>query len=223
MTLRAGGPLDPIGELARSGAIAGVIKLASAGLAFIMFVAIALITDERQFGLFGAAYAGASLVSFFNPVGQQSAVLRFWPEYASIGNLPVAQAMMARSLLLAAGGIALSAIAVAAVGFLPWFAGPTPEWLPLCLATALLAVALGWSEVASGAMRAKSVLIAGLLPRDVTWRALTISAVFGLWLMGVEMSATEAILLCAVLLLVAVVPQSCRLIVDTMHGPRQPL
>ena len=52
-----------------------------------MFVAIALVTDERQFGLYSATYAGASLVSFFASVGQQSTVLRFWPQYASAGDI----------------------------------------------------------------------------------------------------------------------------------------
>ena len=51
-----------IGALARSGAVAGLIKLTSAGLAFLMFVVIAMVTDARQFGLFSATYAGASLV-----------------------------------------------------------------------------------------------------------------------------------------------------------------
>jgi O-antigen/teichoic acid export membrane protein len=68
--------------LARSGAVAGVIKLGSAALSFLMFVTFAMITDERQFGLYSATYAGASLVSFFASVGQQSTVLRFWPQYA---------------------------------------------------------------------------------------------------------------------------------------------
>jgi len=43
-----------VAGLARNGAIAGIIKLASAGLSFAMFVAVALVTDERQFGLYSA-------------------------------------------------------------------------------------------------------------------------------------------------------------------------
>ncbi|TGT56730.1 lipopolysaccharide biosynthesis protein, partial [Mesorhizobium sp. M2E.F.Ca.ET.166.01.1.1] len=53
-----------IPALAKSGAVAGIIKLASAGLSFLMFVAVAMVTNEREFGLYSATYAGASLVSF---------------------------------------------------------------------------------------------------------------------------------------------------------------
>jgi len=112
--------------LARNGAIAGGIKLASAGLSFLMFVVVALVTDERQFGLFSAAYAGASLVSFFNTLGQQSAVLRFWPEHSSSGNLPTAHSFMARSLLVAGAGALASVLLVCAIGLLPWFQAATP-------------------------------------------------------------------------------------------------
>lgn len=54
-----------VGALAKSGAVASIIKLVSAGLSFLMFVAVAMTTDGRQFGLYSAAYAGASLTSFF--------------------------------------------------------------------------------------------------------------------------------------------------------------
>ena len=124
--------------LARSGAIAGIIKLASAGLSFIMFVAVALVTDERQFGLYSATYAGASLISFFASVGQQSAVLRFWPQYTSLGDLPAAQGFMRRSLLVTLCGLLVTSLGIAAIGFLPGVSRNTPEWLPLCLSAALL-------------------------------------------------------------------------------------
>jgi len=163
-------------DLARSGAMAGIIKLASAGLSLVMFFVVALVTDERQFGLYGAAYAGASLASFFNTLGQQSAVIRFWPEHASVGNYRTAHSFMARSLMVAGAGALISAVLVAVIGLIPWFHDDTPEWLPLCFASALLALAMGWSEVTSAAMRAKGTVMAGLIPRDIVWRILVIVA-----------------------------------------------
>lgn len=204
--------------LARSGAIAGVVKLASAGLSFLMFVAIALVTDERQFGLFSAAYAGASLVSFFASVGQQSAVLRFWPEYESAGQRPMAQAFMARSISVTLIGLVATSLGLAAIGLWPGAAARTAEWLPLCLAAALLSFALGWSEFASGALRAKSALLAALLPRDIVWRALVIVAALVMLTRQLEISAIEATLLTAGLLLGAVAPQALRLLAETRQG-----
>jgi O-antigen/teichoic acid export membrane protein len=214
----------PVGILARSGAIAGAIKLISAALSFFMFIAIAMVTDERQFGLFGATYAGASLVSFFSIVGQQAVVLRFWPQYASADDLPAAQAFMLRSLTITIAGLVLCSLGMIALGFLPYVSNNTPEWLGLCLSASLLALGLGWSEVASGALRAKTELIAGLLPRDITWRALTVAVmlVIHFWL-DWKISAESATWICAVLLLLAVAPQSWKLLRDTLSAPRRPL
>lgn len=212
-----------IAGLARSGAIAGIIKLASAGLSFLMFVVIAMVTDERQFGLYGATYAGASLVSFFASVGQQSTVLRFWPQYAGADDLSSAHGLMLRAIVVAFAGVVVSSVLVIAVGFAPYVGEGTPEWLPLCLSAALLSLALAWSEFASGAFRAKGALIAGLLPRDVLWRAATIMAVGALWYAHVKITAVYATLITATLLIVAVLPQSLVLLRDTFRYRREPL
>lgn len=217
-----GGRLS-IAGLLRSGAIAGVIKLASAGLSFVMFVVIAMITDEREFGLYSATYAGASLVSFFASVGQQSTVLRFWPQYAGADDLSSAHGLMLRAIIVALAGVTVSSILVIAVGFAPYVGNDTPEWLPLCLSAALLSLALAWSEFASGAFRAKGALIAGLLPRDVIWRAATIAAVAALWYLDVEITAVSATLITAVLLVVVVLPQSVTLLRATFRAQRKPL
>jgi O-antigen/teichoic acid export membrane protein len=212
-----------VAGLARSGVIAGIIKLASAGLSFAMFVVVALVTDERQFGLYSAAYAGASLVSFFATIGQQSTVLRFWPQYASAGQVGIANGLMARALVIIVGSLAVSSAAIALIGFIPGLNDKTPEWLPLCVATALLSMALGWSEFASGAFRAKSKLVSALLPRDVIWRAVVIVAVGVMYLMHVETDAVTATFITAGLLLLATLPQAVALARDTLRLERTPL
>ena len=212
-----------VAGLARSGVIAGVIKLASAGLSFAMFVVVALVTDERQFGLFSAAYAGASLVSFFATIGQQSTVLRFWPQYASAGQLGIANGLMARALVIIVGSLVVSSAAIVLIGFIPGFSERTPEWLPLCAATALLSMALGWSEFASGAFRAKSALISALLPRDVLWRAAVIGVVGVMYLTHIETDAVTATFITAGLLLLATLPQAVALARDTMRLERAAL
>lgn len=208
-----------IGALARSGAAGGVIKLASAGLTFLVFVAAAMAMDERQFGLFSTAYAGASLVSFFAPVGQHAAVMRFWPQYAGNGDLSSANGLMARALALAAAGVAVASLAVAAGGLLPGMA----EWRGLFLAAALSAFALGWSEFTSCAFRAKGALVAGLLPRDIVWRAASIAAFMAAVFLLPGIGAVVATWLMAGLLLLCVAPQTAVLLRDTVSAPRGPL
>jgi O-antigen/teichoic acid export membrane protein len=209
--------------LARNGAVAGIIKLASAGLSFAMFVVIAMVTDERQFGLYSATYAGASLVSFFASVGQQSTVLRFWPQYLALNKIGIANSLMARAIWVTLGGLVISSLGIVAIGFLPGFSDKTPEWLPLCLSAAVLSFALGWSEFASGAFRAKSALVSALLPRDVIWRAVVIAAVLTMHIMHMTTDAVTATLICAVLLLLATLPQAVILARDTLRLERTPL
>jgi len=212
-----------VAGLARNGAIAGIIKLASAGLSFAMFVAVALVTDERQFGLYSATYAGASLVSFFASIGQQSTVLRFWPQYQSTGATGVANSLMARAIIVTLGGLVVTSALIVLVGFIPGFSLRTPEWLALCLSAALLSFALGWSEFASGAFRAKSRLISALLPRDVIWRGLLLVVVGGLYFAHQSIDAVTATLLTAGTLAAAVLPQAFVLLRETWRIERAPL
>lgn len=212
-----------VSGLAKSGAVAGAIKLGSAALSFLMFVTFAMIMDERQFGLYSATYAGASLVSFFASVGQQSTALRFWPQYAEAGDLPSAHGMMARSILVAFAGVSFSSLLIAAVGFAPYVGRGTPEWLPLCLSAAVLSLALAWSEFASGAFRAKGFLVRGLLPRDIVWRAATIALVLAMRFEHERVSAVTATLITAGVLIVSVLPQTIVLLRDTWASRPAPL
>nr|WP_298093975.1 lipopolysaccharide biosynthesis protein [uncultured Shinella sp.] len=211
----------PICTLVRQGAAAGTIKLASAGLTFLLFMVAAMVTDQRQFGLFSTAYAGASLVSFFSIIGQHAGVMRFWPQYAGAGDIASANGLMARAIGFTLLGLVVSTLLVITIGFLP-VAG-VPEWRPLVLATAALTFALGWSEFTACALRARNNLFAGLLPRDIVWRVAAIAAfaVSGLFSHG--LNAITATMLAAVLLLVCVLPQTIVLLRDTRRMPRGPL
>lgn len=212
-----------VAGLARDGVVAGIIKLASAALSFLMFVVIAKVTDAREFGLFSAVYAGASLVSFFASVGQQATVLRFWPEYAGADDLRSAHGLMARAIVVTLIGLVATSLLVVLVGLVPALGRDTPGWFALCASAAVLSFALGWSEFTSGAFRAKNALISGLLPRDVLWRAVTVVLVMVLWHSRVAVSAVTATLLTAGILLLVTLPQAITLLTDTLKAERGPL
>ena len=203
--------------------IAGIIKLASAGLSFLMFVAVAMVTDERQFGLYSATYAGASLVSFFASIGQPAAVLRFWPQYGTAGKVGTANSLLLRSIVVALSGLIVSSVLIALAGLVPGLSEKTPEWLPLCLAAAVLSFALAWSEFAASALRAKGGLIGALLPRDVLWRALTIAVLAVIWLAHAQIGAVAATWVTAGLLLLSVLPQTVLLLRDALRTERAAL
>ncbi len=212
-----------IPRLARSGAVAGLIKLSSAGLAFLMFAVIAMVTDARQFGLFSTTFAGASLVSFFASAGQQSTVLRFWPQYAGNGDLRSANGLMARAIAVALAGLAASSLLIVVVGFLPFVGRGVEDWLALCLGAAVLAFALGWTEFLSGAFRSKNAIVFGLLPRDVVWRAATIAYVGASYLAGRRIGAVEITFATAAILFVVALPQAVILLSGTLAAQRGPL
>jgi O-antigen/teichoic acid export membrane protein len=212
-----------IGVLARHGAAAGVIKLASAGLTFVLFVTASLATDERQFGLFSTAYAGASLVSFFSIVGQHAAVMRFWPQYAGNGDPASANGLMARSIMVTAAGLAVSSLLMLVAAFLPFAAMAVPEWRALFFATTALAFALGWSEFTACAFRARGALFSGLLPRDIVWRVAVIAAFAASGFLMPQMSASTATWIAAGLLLVCVMPQTVVLLREARRAPGGPL
>ena len=88
------------------------------------------------------------------------------------------------------------------------------------MATALLSMALGWSEFASGAFRAKSQLVSALLPRDVVWRAAVIVVVGGMYLIQMRTDAVTATFITAGLLLLATAPQAFALARDTLRLER---
>ena len=211
----------PLRILARNGAAAGVIKLVSAGLTFLLFVAAAMVTDQRQFGLFSTAYAGASLVSFFSIVGQHATVLRFWPQYAGNRDFSAANSLMARAIRVTLAGLFVSVLLVLCADLLP-VAGAR-EWRALLPATAALTLALGWSEFTACAYRAKDRLFSGLLPRDVLWRLLAILGFAAAGIFDRNVDAVTATWLLAGLLLLCVLPQTIGLIAETLAESHAPL
>jgi O-antigen/teichoic acid export membrane protein len=215
--------LPRLDSLAGAGTVAVVIKLSSAALNFLMFVVAAMVTDVRSFGLFSTAFAAASLISFVNVVGQQSVILRFWPQHAGADRLPAAYAVLVRSTCTVLVGLAAGTVIFLLASVFPWAHDNIPEWQVLCLCAALIAILLGWSEFLSSVFRARDRLFAALLPRDVVWRLAVIVVLgFGWWLYG-PLSAVAVLLLCAGLLALCLLGQTIGLAADMLRAERQAL
>ena len=219
----AGFRLPRLHGLASAGIVAVVIKLSGAGLSFLMFMVAAMVTDVRSFGLFSTAFAAASLVSFVNVVGQQSIILRFWPQHAGAGDSATAYAILLRSMGVVLIGLSAGTVLLVLASILPWVDRGIPEWRQLCLCAAFMAVALGWSEFMSSVFRAKDRLLAALLPRDVIWRlAVILSLAVGWWFYG-PLSALTVTLLSAGLLSLCLLGQTVGLLVEVFRAKRATL
>ncbi len=212
--------LPRLNGLASAGMVAVVIKLSGAGLSFLMFLVAAMVTDVRSFGLFSTAFAAASLVSFVNVIGQQSIILRFWPQHAGADDHETAYAILLRSIGVVMIGLSAGTVIFILASILPWVDRGIAEWRQLCLCAAFMAVALGWSEFLSSVFRAKDRLMAALLPRDVVWRlAVIVSLAVGWWFYG-PLSALTVMLLSAGLLSLCLLGQTISLLVEVWRAKR---
>ena len=162
--------------LLRSGAAAGAIKVGGGLGNYLMFVALAQVTSAREFGLCAADFSVAGLLGVIGSAGQQSAVLRFWPEWTAKGDQGHAARLVGYSMRIACVGQLAIILFAAAVGLTASGLGADPAWAWLGAATGLLAAGLGYSEVLSGFLRARGHVFFALLPKDIVWRAIVLLA-----------------------------------------------
>ncbi|TWH01318.1 O-antigen/teichoic acid export membrane protein [Mesorhizobium sp. J18] len=210
-------------RLASDGAVAAMVKLAGAGLTYVMFIAMARITGESAFGYFASAFALASLLAFAGSLGQQSAILRFWPEWEGRGDTDAARSFLLLSVSVGAIGLIVVAAALCAAAYLYDLAVGRSVWFAFGASTALLLVALGWAEVLSSALRAQGRLLLALLPKEVLWRFLAIAAAWACGFVWGRIGAVEAVLLAGTLLILVLLPQTVILVVRAYLSPRKAL
>ncbi|MCB9992356.1 MAG: oligosaccharide flippase family protein [Hyphomicrobiaceae bacterium] len=204
-------PQDEIGSVVRAGfwkSVASlVIKVATAGLTYLMFVVLSRTMGPVPYGQFAFGFALATVVAIGASVGQQTAILRFWPEEEVAGR-PERAANAVRSgwaLVLIASGVlsALLVLVALAMGLL----GGGLWSVAHLFATVLLILPMAAAEYGSSVLRAQGSVWTALLPRDVIWRVLVPGAVWLLYLLHVEVSGAGALVLTALLLAVAMALQ----------------
>ena len=220
--LRVSG-LPRLGGLAGAGTVVVAIKLSSAALNFLMFVVAAMVTHVRSFGSLSTAFAAASLVSFVNVVGQQSIILRYWPQHSEAGTLPVAYAVLLRSILTVLIGLAAGTVVFVSAEHSARADDSIPEWRQLGLSAALMAAMLRWSEFLFSVFRACYRLFAAMLPRDIVWRLAVIGVLGVAWWLNGPLSAVAVTLLCAGLLGLCRLGQTVGIFADALKAERAKL
>lgn len=186
-------------ELASDGVIAFTIKVASAILSFFMFMIIARITDNAEYGLFASGFSIATLLAIVASLGLHTLVLRLWPEYSAQGvpNLARRAVIWAcNRTLIASVCVGATLILVAAV--LKFATGQSFSYL---FAAALLIPALAGAEYIASALRAQGSVLAALAPRDIIWRALVCAFAGVALFAGIKFQASEVILWISVVLI----------------------
>lgn len=146
-----------------------VIKVASAGLSFLMFVALARAMSQADYGVFAFGFSLATFLALVALMGQRTLALRFIPVYEAADAPPGAL----RGLLIYGYGTVLAAALVIGLGLVllgPLFFGESAGPPPYLVLSALLVVPMALSDYQSGVYRGMGMVVPALLPRDVMWR-----------------------------------------------------
>lgn len=182
-----------------------LIKVATAGLTYLMYVVLSRTMGGTEYGYFAFGLSLATVLGIAAVVGQQTAILRYWPEEEVAGRhdraLTALRSGGALALLAGLGLTAATLLGAAAMGFVD--SGPT--WH--LYAAAALVLPLSLAEYWSSALRAQGSVWTALTPRDILWRLFTPLAVVGFFAVGMPLSGWQALLLTAALLVLSIALQ----------------
>ena len=208
------------GRLFSQGLIALTIKVAGAGLSFVMFVAIARSMDEFSFGLVGTAFSLATIAAAAGSMGQRATAIRLVASYDEQGRHAERSGVMRYSYVVLGVG---TFVAGSFASLWIWQQGEIPTDLPFLIGIVALGLALGFSELQSRVLRPISGVVLTLLPKDVIWRS-------GVFLLGVftivsgmsgRLSPTMWIWVMAISLIAVSAGQFAAF--DSLHRERSPL
>lgn len=183
------------------------IKIATAGLTYLMFVALSRTMSTLEYGLFAFGFSLATILSIGASLGQQTAILRFWPEDNERGDHDAA-------LIDIRAGWALTLISGSTIAFALFLVvlvyglilGDLAGQVHL-MAAACLVLPLGAAEYGSSALRAQGSVWTALAPRDILWRLVLPLGVVVLFIAGITLAGWQALLLAALLLAAVLVLQ----------------
>ncbi len=177
-----------------------LIKVMAAGLTYVMFVVLSRSMSEVNYGQFAFGFSLATILAIGASMGQQIAILRFWPEENGNNNPKKAHEALRSGwaiVILASIIISLTLIFTALVGGV---IGDGIFSFLYIIAAASLILPLAMAEYGGSVLRAQESVWIALTPRDVLWRAGVPTIVVILLFYGVELNGSEALLLSAVIL-----------------------
>jgi O-antigen/teichoic acid export membrane protein len=183
-----------------SGFAAVLVKIAAAGLGYLMFLILAKLMPPAEYGKFAFGFNLAIVAATVAGAGATTAIMRFWPQYDVTGEKHLAHGALRAGALWTAA--ASAAVGLAAIILAPAIARATgSDNATHIMMVGLLGPAMAFSEYASAALRAKGITVWALAPRDVIWRAgLPLVAAIAAWQSGTLEAATGLFLAAGLLL-----------------------
>ncbi len=154
------------GQFVRKSITAIVIKIAAAGLSFVMFVTLARAMPQHEFGAFGFAFSLATFLAVAGSLGQRNLVLKYASVYFDKGDHQSASDVATRGYRLVSMGVGALAVFLIATTFLPFL----ENYRAVILATACLLPILAIAEYQPHVLRAAGHVAWALMPRDIALR-----------------------------------------------------
>jgi len=184
-----------------------MIKIVSAGLAYLMFVALARAMSEVNYGQFAFGFALASILAVGATMGQHIAILRFWPEETGKDKLQKAKDSLKSGWAITIISGIIITIAMIAIVLLAGYFTTGISSIIYIIAAALLILPLALAEYGSAALLAQGSIWTSLTPKDVLWRASVPTIIWILLFYGIELSGTQALLLATFILSLVIMVQ----------------
>lgn len=180
------------------------IKVATAGLSYLMFVVLSRTMEDAPYGLFASGFALATVLSIAAAFGQQTAVLRFWPEEDVAGRPQGAlNAIRSGWAIVIVCSIAV-ALGLSLIAFVTGLIVQDFASVAYLFAAALLVLPMAGADFSSSALRAQGSVWTALMPRDIIWRGSVSAIVWVLFLYQVQLDGFSALMLTALLLIASV-------------------
>ena len=195
-------PRSDLRSLLRSGLskslVSLFIKVATAGLTYGMYVILARLMGVVEYGYFAFGLALATILAIGANFGQQTAILRYWPEEMVAGRPAKAlEALRSGGAITLIAGVGVS-LALVGVSVVTDVFDPAPVFHFYAAAVLILPLAL--AEYWSSALRAQGSVWTALTPRDIVWRLALPLLVVGLYYTGVTLTGWTALLLTSTVL-----------------------
>lgn len=194
-------PRSDLRSLLRSGLskslVSLVIKVATAGLTYGMYVILSRLMGVTEYGYFAFGLSLATILAIGANYGQQTAILRYWPEEMVAGRPQKAlDAVRSGGAITIIAGLGIAVLLLGAGAVSGGFGVPAAH----LYASATLILPLALAEYWSSALRAQGSVWTALTPRDIVWRLGLPLCVVALWYAGVTPSGAAALLLTATVL-----------------------
>lgn len=180
-------------QLLGKGLLALFIKIAAAGLSFLMFVLLANALNAEEYGRFAIGFSLAITLSVFAGLGLGTAVLRYLPQYKTERDGRREHGFLRLSLFLtffaplAAGVLFFGAMLL----YREWYKDVATDYL---FASIPLIFFMTIAEFAACLLRAYGFTLLSMAPRDILWRIFGCAFAFYFMLYGIKSNSTSALL-----------------------------